>query len=60
MLLVAKIDQRIEIFNCFDNDRATTSAITTIRTAKFDIFLTPKADASSTAIAAFNIYLLLV
>ena len=49
MLLIAKIDQRVQPVHGLDPDIATTPAIAAIGAAIFDIFLAPEADAAIAA-----------
>ena len=60
MLLIAEINQGIEVFDRLKNDIAATPAVTTIGTAKLNIFFTPKAYRASTAAATAHINLGLV
>jgi hypothetical protein len=56
MLLVAKIDQRVEAVDRFDDDIAAATAITAIGTAIFDMRFTPEAHAPGAAVTAFDEY----
>jgi hypothetical protein len=51
MLLVAKIDQRVEAFGAFDDDVAAAPAIAAVRAAEFDEFFAPERDAAGAAVA---------
>ena len=51
MLLVAVVDQRIQPVDGFDPDIAAASAITTIRPAELDEFLTAERDGACAAVA---------
>src|SRR5206468_4471705 len=55
MLLVAKIDKRIEAFGAFDDDIAAAPAIAAVRAAEFDEFLAAERDASGAAVARTDI-----
>src|SRR5882724_3733302 len=60
MLLVAIVDQRVEVGHRLDDDIAAAPAIAAIRPAELDEFLAPKADAAGPAVAALEIDLGLV
>src|SRR5690554_6805933 len=55
MLLIAKVDQRVEAVNHLDKDRAAIATITTVGTAIFDMLFTAKADTPSPAAAGADI-----
>ena len=44
MLLVAKVDQRVETVGAFDHDVAAAPAVAAVRTAELDEFLAPERD----------------
>src|SRR5215469_1131702 len=44
MLLIAVIDERVEVGDRFDNDVAAAPAITAVRPAELDEFLAPERD----------------
>ena len=54
MLLIAVIDQGVQIGHAFQDDVATASAITAIGTAELDMLLAPEATGSGSAVAAFH------
>ena len=54
MLLVSKIDKRIQVILGDCDDIAATPAIASVRPPEFDKFLTPEAARSGTAIAALD------
>src|ERR1700722_954239 len=54
MLLVAVIDQRVEIGNAFNPPVAAASAIAAVRAAVFDEFLAPEARRAGAAVAALE------
>ena len=60
MLLVAKIDKRIQMINHFYDHISAAAAIPAVRSAKFDILLAAERHAASTTIAALNINLCFV
>ena len=45
MLLIAEIDQGVEIGHAFDDDIAAAAAVAAVGPAEFDIFLAPEAAA---------------
>src|SRR5690606_26329278 len=55
MLLVAEIDQRIEVIRRFREHMAAAPAVASVRAAEFDEFLAPKGKAAGAAGAAFDI-----
>ncbi len=54
MLLVAEIDQGVEIGHAFDDDIAATAAVAAVGPAEFDIFLAPETAGPGPAVAAFD------
>jgi hypothetical protein len=55
MLLIAEIDQRIEIGDAFGPDIAAAPTIAAIRPAEFDEFFTPEGHAAIPAIAGADV-----
>src|SRR6185437_2531018 len=60
VLLVAIVDQRVEVFDRFGPDIAALAAIAAVRSAIFDELLAPERDAAVTAVAGLDIDLGLV
>src|SRR5882724_6162675 len=60
MLLVAVVDQRVEVGHRLDDDVAAAPAIAAVRPAELDELLAPEADAAGPAVAALQIDLGLV
>ena len=54
MLLVAVVDQRVEVGHRLDHDVAALAAVAAVRPAELDELLAMKADAPGTAVAAFH------
>src|SRR5271165_746822 len=54
MLLIAEIDQGVEIGDAFDHDVAALAAIAAVGTAEFDVFLAPKAAGAGATVTAFQ------
>ena len=57
MLRVAKIDQRVQIFDSFNDNVTAFTAVATIRPAKFNVLFAPHGYRPSTAVARFDVYL---
>ena len=55
VLLIAKVDERVEVFDALGPYVAAATAIAAIGTAKLDKFLAPEADAAVAAIARLHI-----
>ena len=55
VLLIPKIDKRVQTVNSFGPDRSTAPAVTAIGSAVFDILFAAKADTASAARAGANI-----
>src|SRR5690606_20008221 len=55
VLLVAVIDQRVEIGHAFDDHIATATAVAAVRPTEFDELLAPEAQAAVAAITGFDI-----
>ena len=55
MLLVAKVDERVEAVSTFDDDVAATPAVAAVGAAEFDEFLAPKRDRTRPAVARANV-----
>jgi hypothetical protein len=51
VLLVAIVEQRIEVRHAFEDDIAALAAVTTVRSAELDVFLAAEADAAIAAVA---------
>ncbi len=60
MLLIAKVDERIEIVHAFGDHVTAASAVAAVRAAKLNERLAAKANAAVAAVAALYIYLLLI
>ena len=60
MLLIAIVEERIQIGDAFDDDIAALAAIAAVRSAELDEFLTAKADGAVAAIAGADIDLGLI
>src|SRR5580704_2525306 len=60
MLLVAVVDQGVEIIERLENDIAALAAIAAVGTAELDEFLAPEAGRAGAAIAALQVDLALV
>ena len=60
MLLVAKVDQRIEAGHTLDDDIAAAATVTAPGTAVLDEFFAPEGDAAVAAVARFDIDLGLI
>src|SRR5262245_32075172 len=54
MLLVAVVDQCVEVGHRLDHDIATLAAVAAVRAAELDELLAMKADAAGAAVAAFH------
>jgi hypothetical protein len=54
MLLVAEIDQRVEIGHRLDDDVAAAAAIPAVGAAEFDVFFTAEGAGAGTAVTAFH------
>jgi len=52
MLLIAIVDQRVEVRGGLDDHVAALAAVAAVRPSEFDEFLPPEADASRAAVAA--------
>ena len=55
MLLVAKVDQRVEAVGAFDHDVAAAPAVAAVRAAELDEFLAPERDRARAAVAGANV-----
>ncbi len=55
MLLVAKVDQRVQPLDAFGHDIAAASAVAAVRPAEFDEFFAPERHAARPAIAGAHI-----
>ncbi len=55
MLLVAKVDERVEAVRAFDHDVAAPPAVAAVRAAELDEFLTPERDRARPAVARANV-----
>jgi len=55
MLLVAVVEQRIEVRYAFENDIATLAAIAAVRTAELNEFLAAETDAAVSPVARADI-----
>src|SRR5205814_4297330 len=60
MLLIAIIDQRVQVFRCDQDDVAALAAHAAIRAAELDEFLAAKAHRAAPAVAALQIDLALI
>ena len=60
MLLVTKVDQRVQAFDAFSHDIAAASAVAAVGTAELDEFLTPERHATGAAVAGAHVNLGLV
>src|SRR5580704_15268469 len=60
MLLVAKVDQRVETVSAFDHDVAAAPAIPAVGAAELDEFLAPERDCACAAVARPNVHARLV
>jgi hypothetical protein len=60
MLLIAIVDQRVEIVLRDDDDVAALAAVTAVRPAELDEFLAPKAQRTGATVAALHVDLALV
>ena len=60
MLLVAVVEQRVQIGDAFDDNVAAFAAVAAVRTAELDELLPPEADAAIAAIARAHIDLGLI
>ena len=60
MLLVAVVEQRVQIGDAFDDNVAAFAAVAAVRTAELDELLPPEADAAIAAIARTHIDLGLI
>src|SRR5260221_10984511 len=54
MLLVAVVDERVEVGHRLDDDVAAAAAVAAIGTAELDEFLAPEAAGDGTAVAALH------
>ena len=54
MLLIAEIDQGVEIGDAFDDDIAAASAVAAVGAAVLDVFLTTEADGACAALTALD------
>ena len=52
MLLIAKVNEGVEIVDSFEDDMTASAAIATVWTAIFNEFFTTKAHAAGTAVSA--------
>ena len=55
MLLIAKVDQRVEAVGAFDHDVAAAPAVAAVRAAELDEFLAPERDRARPAVAGADI-----
>jgi hypothetical protein len=55
MLLIAIVDERVEIVDAADDDVSAMAAVTAVRSAELDELLAPEADAAVTAIAGLDV-----
>ena len=55
VLLIAVVDQRVEVGDAFGDHVAAASAVAAVRAAELDIFLAPEADAAVAAATGANI-----
>src|SRR3984957_15616519 len=55
MLLVAKVDERVEAVGAFDHDVAAAPAVAAIGAAELDEFLAPERDRARAAVARANV-----
>jgi hypothetical protein len=55
VLGITEINESVQVIDAFNNNAATSSAIPTIWTAKFNKFLTPEATASGSAVSALDV-----
>ena len=60
MLLVAEIDQRVEVSDAFDPDIAAAAAVTAVGAAILNVFLAAEGNAAITALAGFDVDLCLI
>ena len=60
MLLVAVVDQRVEVVGRLDDDVAAAPAVAAVGAAELDELLAPEADAAGAAVAALQVDLGLV
>jgi hypothetical protein len=60
MLLIAEIDQRVEVGNAFNPNIAALAAIAAIRAAEFNKFLPPEGKAAISSVSGADIYLCLI
>ena len=55
MLLVAKVDERVEAVRAFDHDVAAAPAVAAVGAAELDEFLAPERDRARPAVAGANV-----
>ena len=55
VLAVTVVDERVQPFHRFNPDVAAAAAVSSIGAAEFNVFLTPKGDATGTAVARLHI-----
>src|SRR5690606_26172198 len=55
VLLIAKVDQRVQVLDALDPDVAALAAVTPVRTTELDELLAPETDASGPAIPGADI-----
>ncbi len=55
VLLIAKVDQRVEAVRAFDHDIAAAPAVAAVRAAELDEFLAPERDRARPAVAGADI-----
>ena len=60
VLVIAKVDQRIQILNRFKINAAAFAAVTAVRAAELNILLAAERNAACTAVAGFHIYFCLI
>ena len=57
VLLVAIVEQRVEVRHAFEDDVAAFAAVAAVRSAELDIFLAAEADAAIAAVTGAHINL---
>jgi hypothetical protein len=57
VLLIAKIDECVEVSHAFEHEVAAAATAAAVRPTELDILFTAKTDAAIAAIATFYVYL---
>ena len=60
VLLVAIVEQRVEVRHAFEDDVAAFAAVAAVRSAELDVFLAAEADAAIAAVTGAHIDLGLI